>query len=73
MADLFDRYKDDTLSDNTHADYCALCKDCVRWGNNPPWDNKYNKCYCEMYPYPNKSKPLGVINNEEPCPYRKVK
>lgn len=73
MTNLYDRYKDDILSDNTRANYCELCKDCVHWGKNSPWDNKHDKCYCEMYPYPNSSKPLSVINNAGPCTYRKVK
>ena len=30
--------KDEIMSDNTHADYCRQCKDCMLWGiGNDPY------------------------------------
>lgn len=72
MANLYERHKDEQLSDNTHADYCEQCKKCVNWGKSgTPWDNRHDKSNCEMYPYPSSMKPMDVINNLAPCPHRK--
>lgn len=73
MKELTERLEKERLSDNTQMDYCAQCKECIHWGKSgTPWDNKYNKSNCEEYPYPQSMKPVGVINNEIPCPMREV-
>lgn len=64
---------DETLSDNRGNNYCAQCKECKKWGNNPKdyRSNKHDKVYCDEFPFPN-SKPYGVIHNTDNCPFRKV-
>lgn len=67
---LYDRLKDDILSNNTKADYCKQCKSCDRWGKSgTPWDNKHDKSNCIAFPHPVSMKPTGVINNETKCPF----
>lgn len=74
MVGLYDRHKDDILSNNTKADYCKQCAKCIHWGKSgTPWDNKHDKSNCEIYPYPEKMKPVDVVNNNADCPYRKTK
>lgn len=58
----------EVLSDNTQANYCAQCKNCVYWNGGDNFSNKYNKSSCKQYPYPN-FKPIEVINNEARCVY----
>ena len=72
MNELYERLKNDRLSDNTHSNICAQCKECVYWGKNAPYDNKYDKAYCEMFPYPQARKPLEIVNNETSCIYRRT-
>lgn len=65
-----DQYNDETLSDNTHADYCRQCKDCAMWGiGNDPFSNAYDKSCCAMYPYPG-IKPPEVIRNSGLCQWK---
>lgn len=67
---LSDRYGDEVLSDNTHANYCAQCEDCAFWGNgNDPFTNKYFKSNCDEFPLPGH-KPNDVINNLGKCPFK---
>ena len=71
MKSFEERYEDDILSDNTHADYCRQCKECTLWGlvKDDPMTNRYDKASCAMFPYPDH-KPGYVINNQGVCPYR---
>lgn len=62
---------DDILTDNTKIAYCEQCETCGLWGNDPedPFSNEYDKGYCDMFPYPDNAKPIGVVNNVEECPF----
>ena len=65
--------KDEIMSDNTHANYCQQCKDCILWGiGDDPYQNKYDKSSCAMFPYPDH-KPNYVINNQGVCPFKTTK
>ena len=65
--------KDEVLSDNTKADYCRQCEACTFWGmGDDPYSNRYDKSSCLMFPYP-EHKPMNVINNKGPCPFRAAK
>ena len=45
--------KDEIMSDNTHANYCQQCKDCILWGiGDDPFQNRYDKGNCSMFPNP---------------------
>ena len=73
METIAERYANDRLSDNTQINYCEQCRECVYWGKSrTPWDNKHNKSNCAQFPYPKAMKPVEVINNQAPCPKRKV-
>ena len=64
---------DDILSDNTHANYCQQCKDCILWGiGDDPFQNRYDKGNCSMFPNPDH-KPGYVINNQGVCPFKTTK
>ena len=66
-------YKDEILSDNSHANNCEQCKDCILWGNGDDlFQNRYDKSSCAMFPYPDH-KPNYVINNQGPCEFKKTK
>ena len=70
MKSFEERYGDEILSDNTHADYCRQCKDCAMWGiGDDPFSNRYDKGNCSMFPNPDH-KPVYVINNQGQCPFR---
>lgn len=70
MAD----HSNEILSDNTQINYCNQCKNCIHWGNNKTdyRSNKYDKVYCDEYPYPN-SKPRYIVWNQGDCIYREEK
>jgi len=70
---LGERYTDEILTDNSDANYCAQCKKCKKWGNDPKdfFSNKHNKSNCDAFPYPG-IKPDYVINNTNKCDYREI-
>lgn len=65
------RYENDRLSDNTHKDYCLQCKNCVKWGGNDPFMNKYDKSNCKAFPFPG-FKPNDVMEDKVACPYKET-
>ena len=68
---LYERYKDDILSDNTQIEICKQCKDCKFNDDGTVWSNHYTKSSCQKYPYPSM-KPPKVIDNKADCPYRET-
>lgn len=62
------RYDNERLTDNTKIKYCTQCRDCLFWGNDDAFSNRFDKTSCDMYPYPD-FKPEGIINNTEKCVY----
>ena len=66
-------YKDEILSDNSHANYCEQCRDCILWGDgDDPFQNRHDKASCSIYPHPDH-KPGYVINNQGSCEFKKTK
>lgn len=68
---LQERWDEEVLSDNTQIVNCQQCEDCIFQDDGTVWSNHYTKSSCQKYPYP-KMKPIGVIDNEENCPYRET-
>lgn len=70
---LWERYKDDILSDNTGIKRCDQCKDCRFWGNgDDAFSNQYDKTSCDKYPYP-AYKPAFVRDNEGECVFKELR
>lgn len=65
---ISDTHKDERLSDNTDANYCAQCKDCKYRNGGDNFSNRYDKSSCKKYMYPD-CKPIEVINNQGRCAY----
>ena len=65
---LEQRYKDETLTDNTKLSKYRQCKDCFFRDDGTVYTNDYRKCCCVMYPYPSH-KPMGIMKNTETCEY----
>ena len=65
---LYDRYKDEILSDNTQNGNCIECRDCIHWKKGGKFDS-FMKATCLKYP---KMKPIGVITNKEKCRFRRT-
>ena len=69
---LEERYADEVLSDNSAVENCKQCKNCLFRDDGTVFSNDYRKSCCQMFPYPG-FKPIGVINNAEPCEYHITK
>jgi hypothetical protein len=67
---LFERYKDDILTDNTALDKYRQCKNCVFRDDGTIYANHYQKASCAMYPYP-LFKPNEVAMYKETCRYKR--
>lgn len=65
---LYDRYKDDILSDNSNSQDCMECRDCIHWNFGGKYDS-YKKATCRKYP---KLKPFGVIENKQKCKFKEA-
>lgn len=67
---LYEKYSDDILTDNTQIPKYEQCKDCKHQNDGTVWSNAYYKGYCAKYPrekFP-KGKPHGVFTGAEKCP-----
>ena len=64
-------HEGEILSDNTHVKNCEQCRDCTLWGidENDYFSNRHDKGNCAMFPHPDH-KPIYVIDNQAPCPYK---
>ena len=60
------------FTDNTKIKKYLQCKDCVHWGNDNPFCNRFDKGCCYMFPYP-ESKPDYVFNGSKDCEYYEKK
>lgn len=65
---LYERYKDEVLSDNSQSDDCKECRDCIHWKKGGKFDS-YRKATCLKYP---KMKPIGVIENKQKCEFKEA-
>ncbi|MGN0905682.1 MAG: hypothetical protein ACI4NM_00915 [Bullifex sp.] len=68
---LYERYGNETLTDNSALKKCEECKDCVYRDDGTIYSNRYDKGNCQKYPYP-KMKPLDVIFKNAKCEYKKA-
>lgn len=55
------------LTDNSKIEKYYLCKSCKFSQGNDNWSNRYDKCYCMVFAYP-ESKPIEVMQNG-PCDF----
>ena len=63
---VYERYKDEVLSDNTKSEDCSQCRDCIHWDMGGKFDS-YRKAVCRKYP---KMKPIGIITNKTKCEFK---
>lgn len=69
---LYERYKDDYLSDNTGEKYMQ-CKDCALRSDGTVWTNRFDKGYCVAFSKDKTSgKPIWIRTGEKKCPFYKV-
>lgn len=67
---LYERHKDEILTDNTQFHEYEQCRDCKHWGNGMDYfTNAYDKGNCDMFMYPDR-KPTDIAQNKEKCKYR---
>lgn len=70
---LFDKYSDDTLTDNTQIPKYEQCKECRFSKSGMRGTPDYKKAYCAVYPYgESKGKPSGIFSGAEICKYRET-
>lgn len=65
---LYERYKDEVLSDNSQNQDYKECRDCIHWNMGGEYDS-YKKAICRKYP---KMKPIGVIKNRSKCEFKEA-
>ena len=70
---IYERHKNERLTDNTKIKKCVQCKDCKHWGNTEDYfTNAFDKSNCDKFPIPG-DKPSDIFWDKVACPYKETR